>query len=204
MSILRRTAISVCVFQMLKHPAAMTKLLVEIDTAFPNHDAIPSWSTVMAKLPYLDACIKETFRIHPSTGFLMERVVPAGGATIDGHFVPAGTVVACSSWVIHRHKATYGEDTETLRPERWIEASNEQRASMEKFLCPFGFESRLCLGREIGLHEVYKISATLFSRYDVSCLQISCVRNNISNHTSDDLGEAGLGYGDRMGKHCQR
>lgn len=39
---------------------------------------------------------------------------------------------------------------------------------MEKYLCPFGFESRLCLGREIGLFEVFKLCATLFSKYTVS------------------------------------
>jgi cytochrome P450 len=152
---------------MLKHPAALAKLLQEIDSIFPDRNVIPSWDVVSTQLPYLDACIKETFRIHPSTGFMMERIVPAGGALIDGSFVPEGTIVCCSSWVIHRHKPTYGDDIEVFRPERWLEAGAAQRKNMEQFLCPFGFESRLCLGREIGLFEVFKIGATLFSRYNV-------------------------------------
>ncbi|KAH7310185.1 putative cytochrome P450 [Rhexocercosporidium sp. MPI-PUGE-AT-0058] len=163
-----RTAISVCIFQMIKHPAALSKLQREIDSVITDREAIPDFATVSTQLPYLDACIKETFRIHPSTGFMMDRIVPPGGAVIDGHFVPAGTTVGCSSWVIHRHKPTYGEDVETFRPERWLEASPDQRANMEKFLCPFGFESRLCLGREIGLFEVVKLCATLFSKYTIT------------------------------------
>lgn len=155
---------------MLKHPAAMTKLQQEIDNVITDRNIIPDFATVSTKLPYLDACIKETFRIHPSTGFMMDRIVPAGGAFVAGHFVPAGTAVGCSSWVIHRHQPTYGEDIETFRPERWLEASPTQREAMEKFLCPFGFESRLCLGREIGLFEVFKICATLFSKYTVGLL----------------------------------
>ena len=153
---------------MLRHPTALAKLQREIDDVFPNRNTIPSWDVVSTRLPYLDACIKETLRIHPSTGFMMERIVPAGGAFIDGHYVPAGSIVSCSPWVIHRHKPTYGEDIEVFRPERWLESTAEKREIMEKLLCPFGFESRLCLGREIGLFEVYKVGATLFSKYEVS------------------------------------
>lgn len=160
---------------MLKHPAAMARLQKEIDQVITDRSAIPDFATVSTKLPYLDACIKETFRIHPSTGFMMDRIVPAGGATIAGRFVPAGTAVGCSSWVIHRHKPTFGEDVETFRPERWLEASPAQRTAMERFLCPFGFESRLCLGWEIGWFEVFKLCATLFSKYTVSLLLVEII-----------------------------
>ncbi|KAF4537431.1 Cytochrome p450 [Lasiodiplodia theobromae] len=164
-----RTAMSVLVFQLLKHPAALAKMQQELDGVYPDHSGtIPSWGVVSTQLPYLDACIKETFRIHPSTGFLMERIVPAGGAVVCGRFVPAGTAVGCLPWVIHRHKPTFGDDVDAFRPERWLEASPKQRERMEKFLCPFGFGSRLCLGRDIGLFETYKIAATLFNRYKIS------------------------------------
>ncbi|EED15773.1 cytochrome P450, putative [Talaromyces stipitatus ATCC 10500] len=161
-----RTAIAALIYHVLKVPEVLTKLRREIDSILTDRDLIPSWEVVSKQLPYLDACIKETFRIHPSTGFNMERIVPAGGAVIDGHFVPEDSIVSCSTWVIHRHKPTYGDDIETFRPERWLEATSEQRAEMERLLCPFGFESRLCLGREIGLFEVYKVSATLLREYD--------------------------------------
>lgn len=158
---------SVLVFQLLKHPAALAKMQQELDAAFPDRNAIPAWDVVSTQLPYLDACVKETFRIHPSTGFIMERIVPAGGAVIRGEFVPAGTAVGCLPWVIHRHRPTFGDDADDFRPERWTEASPANREQMEKFLCPFGFGSRMCLGREIGLFETYKIAATLFNRYKV-------------------------------------
>ncbi|KAJ0420668.1 cytochrome P450 [Aspergillus carlsbadensis] len=171
-----RTAIAVLIYQVLKAPErVLAKLRHELDSVIPadtNQDSgtpnIPPWALVSTQLPYLDACIKETFRIHPSTGFNMERVTPPGGAVIDSHFVPEDTVVSCSTWVIHRHKPTYGEDVETFRPERWLEASRTQRAEMERLLCPFGFESRLCLGREIGLFEVYKVGAVLLRDFDMA------------------------------------
>ncbi|KAJ5525436.1 cytochrome P450 [Penicillium frequentans] len=170
-----RTAIAVLIYQVIKAPISiLTTLRGELDSVIPrptsptsaDRSNIPSWELVSTKLPYLDACIKETFRLHSSTGFNMERVVPAGGAIIDGNVVPGGTIVSCSTWVIHRHKPTYGDDVEVYRPERWLEASPAQRAEMERLLCPFGFEERLCLGREIGLFEVYKVAATLFRDYE--------------------------------------
>ena len=42
------------------------------------------------EMPYLQAVIKEALRMHPATGLPLERVVPAGGATIAGQFFPEG------------------------------------------------------------------------------------------------------------------
>lgn len=41
-------------------------------------------------MPYLQACIKESLRLHPATGLPLARVVPEGGATISETFFPAG------------------------------------------------------------------------------------------------------------------
>ena len=46
------------------------------------------------KSPLHAAYIQENFRMHPASGFILERVVPAGGALICGDQLPAGTVVA--------------------------------------------------------------------------------------------------------------
>jgi cytochrome P450 len=39
---------------------------------------------------YLQACIKESLRLHPAVGFSLPRVVPEGGYKIGKTFVPAG------------------------------------------------------------------------------------------------------------------
>ena len=158
---------SVLVFQMLKNPLALQKLQNELDSIVSGQGRIPSWKVVSTQLPYLDACIKETFRIHPSTGFMLERVVPLGGAMISGEFIAAGTVVGCIPWVIHRHQPTFGEDVELFKPERWLDVSDDKKREMDRMLCPFGLGTRLCLGKDIGLFEVFKMGATLFSNYTV-------------------------------------
>ena len=58
-----------------------------------NVDRIPFKDT--QSMPYLQACIKESLRLHPATGLPLARVVPDGGATISGTFFPAGVSVVC-------------------------------------------------------------------------------------------------------------
>ena len=83
------------------------------------------------ELPYLDACIKEAGRIHPPFGLPLERVVPAGGETICGQYLPEGTIVGISGWVVHRDRSIFGQDADVWRPERWLVDDEESRKRME-------------------------------------------------------------------------
>ena len=89
--------------------------LVSADTCFPLHRS--------------SAVVNEALRIHPPTGFILERVVPTGGVVLSGRFIPAGTVVGVNAWVLHRNQQVFGPDVETFRPERWLEGENESNSS---------------------------------------------------------------------------
>lgn len=56
-------------------------------------------------LPFFVACIKEGLRLHPPATNLFARVVPKGGKTIDGHYVPDGTEVTTYAYVVQRDPA---------------------------------------------------------------------------------------------------
>ena len=92
-----------------------------------------SWKQAR-ELPYLDAVIKEAGRLHPSFGLPYERVVPAGGATICGSYLPEGTVVGMSAYVVHHDPNVFGEDCDSFRPERWLDTGEENRRKMESSL----------------------------------------------------------------------
>lgn len=74
--------------------------MAEINNATKESDVgeFISWKTAKA-MPYLDAVIKEAFRMHPAVGQLLERHVPKGGATFDGHYLPEGTIVGMNPWI---------------------------------------------------------------------------------------------------------
>ena len=106
--------------------------------------------------------------MHPASAVLLERVVPAAGANIGGEQISGGTVVGVSSWTVHRNKAVFGDDAKAFRPERWLEASEEQVRLMEKSMLHFGAGNHLCLGKNISAREIYKVVPSLLRTFKVS------------------------------------
>ncbi len=168
------TAISLAAvfYFLLKNRRCYEKLMAELDGAVESgtiencSTAIVSWAESQ-RLPYLDACIKEAFRLHPAAGLPLERVVPAEGAEICGELIPGGTIVGCSAWVIHRRPEIFGADAESYRPERWIEAGKESRKVMEGTMFHFGMGARTCIGKNISLLEIYKTVPSFLRRFEV-------------------------------------
>lgn len=171
-------------YHLLKNPRCYTRLVDEIDSAVArgivstsgDGDDIVTWAEAQ-QLPYLHACIQETFRMHPAIGLVLERLTPPQGIEIGGQFIPGGTVVGCNPWVIHFRRDVFGEDVEVFRPERWIasqdagqDAAAEQARikEMTNTLFHFGGGSRTCLGKHIALLEMYKLVPSFLRRFDVS------------------------------------
>ena len=76
--------------------------------------------------------MQEAMRLHPGVGLPLERYVPSEGLDVGGVHLPAGTIVGMNAWVIHRDKNIYGEDSDSFRPERWLEADEKQLKLMKK------------------------------------------------------------------------
>jgi cytochrome P450 len=107
-------------------------------------------------LPYFVACIKEGLRLNPPAPNLFARLVPKGGAVIDGVFVPGGTEVTSHSYAMQRDEGMYGDDAEEFKPERWM-VSEKRALEFEAGQFTFGVGSRVCLGKSIALMEIYKL-----------------------------------------------
>jgi cytochrome P450 len=117
-------------------------------------------------LPYFQACLKEAMRVRPAVGLNSTRLIPKGGAEIDGTWLPGGTTVAINGRVLHRDKKVFGEDAEIYRPERWLE--NEEKAKrMERYMFQFGAGSHLCIGRNLALLEMNKVLPRLIRDYRI-------------------------------------
>ena len=80
------------------------------------------------------AIMKEAMRVHPGVGFPLERLVPAGGTTLVGKYLPAGTIVSMSAPVMHCNTDIFGKDAHEFRPERWLESGPEQIKIMDRSL----------------------------------------------------------------------
>ncbi|CAI6333040.1 unnamed protein product [Periconia digitata] len=156
----------------VRHPQVYAKLMQELDDAVANgvvearSDKTVSWSESQ-KLPYLDAVIQESFRLHPAPGLNLERIVPPQGMDVLGTFVPGGTIIGCNAWVLHRRPEVFGADVDVFRPERWIEAKPEQLRVMKATMFQFGAGARTCIGKNVSLLEVYKLVPSFLRRFEI-------------------------------------
>ncbi|KAI0435574.1 cytochrome P450 CYP4/CYP19/CYP26 subfamily protein [Xylaria telfairii] len=153
-------------FNLLIYPHTLRKLQDELDAANVSRP-FPKYSEIR-HLPYLNSCVQEGVRMHPPFCLPFERVVPKGGITILGQFLPEGTVVGGNPYVVNRHKGTFGEDAEFWRPERWLENGEEHRKKLEASILTFGSGRRVCLGKHLGILEITKLISFLVTNYDIN------------------------------------
>ena len=81
------TALSGITSLLLKHPERLRKLTGEIRGSFADSSEMSI--DKLSRLPYLGAVIEEGLRLCPPLAVEVPRVVPAGGASVCGHWLPA-------------------------------------------------------------------------------------------------------------------
>ena len=169
-------------YYLVKNPSALQALKAELSSIDMSESPVPRWEAVN-RLPYLDAVIKETMRSNPFLAVALERVVPPTGAEICGVYLPPGTIVGARAKVVHSDANVFGPDVDTFRPERWLEASDEQRLAMERGSLGFGSGKRVCLGRHIAEMELKKVVPALLHAFDI-CLvdgSSSVMKTDVAN-----------------------
>lgn len=163
------------IYNLAKSPSARQKLFKELDDA---QLSVPAQWKDIRSLAYLDAVIRESMRVNPGISMIFERVVPDEGFTLpDARFVPGGTIMGVNPFVTNRDKGIFGEDVDLFCPERWLQADGESQETFSRRLrrmretCDFVFGGggRICLGRNMAMLETFKLIATLYSQFDVSC-----------------------------------
>lgn len=89
---------------------------------------------------------------------------------IGSQRIPAGTVVGMNPQIIHRSKSVFGEDAESFRPARYLDASPNQLHAMNGANLAFGGPSRSCPGQHLAKIAVIKVVAAIFLHFEVEIL----------------------------------
>ncbi|RAL02329.1 cytochrome P450 [Aspergillus ibericus CBS 121593] len=151
-------------YQLLKNPSVYRRLMDELDAKKSRGELSDVVTFEQAEsCAYLQAVMYEAIRLYSATGDLLNRDVPAGGMKIGEYYVPEGTVVGSTPWVIHRIPEIWGADCEEFHPERWLGEAGD----LKRFFFAFGGGSRTCVGRNISWLEMSKLVPTLLMRYNI-------------------------------------
>lgn len=97
-------------------------------------------------LAYLDAVIKEGLRCFPPIPMSQPRYVPPGGRTIDGYYIPGGTIVSCQGYSVHRLNEAVYKQGDVFSPDRWLD--QDKSAELNRLFFAFGTGGRGCTGRQ--------------------------------------------------------
>ena len=144
------------IWAVLKRPTLRTEL--EKEVADLSDDLADS---TLESLPILNAVVDETLRLYCAAPGTLPRIVPNGGATLAGHFLPAGTTIGTQAFTYHRDPTLF-PDPETFDHARWL-APNVMSDAAKAAYSPFGAGTRICLGIHVAKMEL-RLAAAVFFR----------------------------------------
>ena len=140
-----------------QHPTVYKKLLAELQMVLAGRT--PTVAD-LAKLPYLEWVINESWRYYPPAWLQGRRALEA--FDLDGYHFPANTVALLSQWVTHNLPDIWG-DPANFRPERWDPSSGQKVPQGAYF--PFGGGPRMCIGMPFAEMETKLLVASILQRF---------------------------------------
>ncbi|KAF3438090.1 hypothetical protein FNV43_RR20846 [Rhamnella rubrinervis] len=151
--------------ELIRHPRIMGRVQQELDEVVGRDRLVTELD--LAHLTYLQAVVKETFRLHPSTPLSLPRMA-AESCEINGYHIPKGATLLVNVWAIARDPAQW-EDPLEFRPERFLpggEKPNVDVRGNDFEVIPFGAGRRICAGMSLGLRMVHLLTASLVQAFD--------------------------------------
>ncbi|KAK9041047.1 hypothetical protein V6N11_016171 [Hibiscus sabdariffa] len=120
----------------------------------------------MEGLVYLQAIIKETFRLYPPAPLLIPHV-PMEDCCVRGYHVPKGTRLFVNAWKLHRDPRIWS-NPEEFEPERFLtNHGNVDVLGQNLELVPFGSGRRSCPGTSWALQAIRLTIARLLQGFDL-------------------------------------
>lgn len=144
------------VYLLCTHPESNQSLQAELDREV---GARAIRFEDLARLPFLDAVIKETLRLYPSAPILGREVVTA--FELQGHVMEKGCQILLSPYAIQR-SARYFSTPERFQPERWLDGLARRLPRFAYF--PFGGGARVCIGNHFAAMEAQLLLASLIQQ----------------------------------------
>lgn len=119
----------------------------------------------ITQLGYLDRVMKESFRLAPPI-FLIGRETVEDFEIFPGCVIPKDTPLAINTFVLHRSKVFYGEDSEKFNPDNFLPENVAKRHPYS--FQPFSTGRRNCIGYRFAIIFIKLIMINLIKNFKFS------------------------------------
>lgn len=149
--------------ELLHNPSTLRKAKAELFEIIGTNRTIEE--SDIANLPYIQAVVKETMRLHPAAPLLLPRKALMD-VEIDGYTIPEDTRVFVNVWAI-QHDEKLWPEPDAFMPERFLDGNKLVDLKGHGFeLLPFGSGRRICPGITLAYRMVHVMLASLLHRFD--------------------------------------
>ncbi|KAJ4952910.1 hypothetical protein NE237_029742 [Protea cynaroides] len=156
------TTVEWAMAELIHNPDSMAKVQSELQEIISEEK--PVEESDVGRLPYLQAVVKETLRLHPPVPLLIPHKAEAE-VEISGFTVPKDAQVLVNAWAIVRDPNIW-TNPDSFFPERFLGSSGIDVKGRDFELIPFGAGRRICPGITLGLRMVHLMLASLLKSFD--------------------------------------
>ena len=150
--------------ELIRNPDIMHRAQAELDSVVGSDKLVQE--SDLENLPFLQAILKETFRLHTAVPLNFPRVCNQP-FTLAGYSFPAKTQLFLNQWAIHRDPSIY-ERPEEFIPDRFVNHPEITTMGANYQLLPFGTGRRMCLGQPLAVQAITILLAHLVHSFDWS------------------------------------
>jgi len=156
------------------NPQVQTTLRNEIHKYIPDPKALsdPSFdiASLLESMPYLNAVCNETLRMFPTIPSTVRMAVR--DTSINGQFIPKGTLFFIVPWATNRDPHLWGPDSEEFKPERWIDPETGRAnymggADSNYCFLTFLHGPRSCIGERFARAELRALVAAFVGSFEM-------------------------------------
>ncbi|XP_062110630.1 geraniol 8-hydroxylase-like [Humulus lupulus] len=147
--------------ELLRKPKILLKAQMELDKVIGKGNQMKE--SDITRLPYLQAIIKEIFRLHPPAPLLIPRKAELD-VELCGYIVPKDAQVIVNIWAISRDPKIWDNPNEFI-PERFLESNIDVKGRNFELL-PFGSGRRICPGLPLAMRMVDLMLGSLIHSFD--------------------------------------
>lgn len=157
------------------HPSVQEKLYQEVSAFFKSlevepfaqsseEDAIRSqYYTKLFALKYLDAVVKETLRFLPTVPRAERRANK--DCMLGDIWIPKDTLIIIPIYALN-HDEKYFNNPRVFDPNRFLNASENDKLKMNQVYMPFATGPRVCIGQQFALLEVKSVLVHVIKSFE--------------------------------------